>query len=61
MISCCFEVLGALGWREGLEEDAYFTPERIDAAMGGFFEQGFELGEELFNRIEVGGVSRQIT
>ena len=51
MISCCFEVVGALGWGEGIKQSADFMPARIDRAVGRLVEPGFELGEELFDRI----------
>ena len=61
MISSCFEVVGTLGWREGSEQNGDFLPERLDGAMGSLSKQRLELGEELFNGIEIGGVRRQIT
>jgi len=59
MISRCFEVVGALGWGDGIEQNADFLPERLDGAVGGLFEQRLEFGEELFDGVEVGGIRRQ--
>ena len=36
-------------------------PERIDRALGGFAQQGLELGEDLLDWIEVRGIGRQVT
>ena len=51
--------MGALGWGDRIKQFADFLPESIDGAAGGLFEQRLELGEELFDGVEVGGVSRQ--
>jgi hypothetical protein len=32
----------------------------VDSSGGGLSQQSFELGEELFDRIEVGAVGRQV-
>ena len=34
-------------------------PRRLNGAFGRVAEQGFEFGEDLFNRVEIGGVGRQ--
>ena len=34
--------------------------EGFDGPGGGLSQQGFELGEELFDRVEVGAVGRQV-
>ncbi len=59
-IPCRFEVVGAFLRREGVEECSDFVPKRLDGAVSGFFEQGFELGEDHFDGVEVRGVRRQI-
>jgi len=35
--------------------------ERVECSGGGFSQQGFELGEELFDRVEVRAVRRQVS
>ena len=35
------------------------SPRRLNGACGRVTEQGFALGEDLFNRVEIGGVGRQ--
>ena len=49
-----FEVIGTLGWREGVEECADFVPEGVDGSGGGLFQERLEFGEHHFDRIEVG-------
>ena len=44
---------------EGVEEGADALPCGVDGSLGGFAQQQLELGEDLFDRIEVGRVGRQ--
>jgi hypothetical protein len=55
------EIVGALGGREGRQQVADGVPQGIDGAGGGFAQQRLELGEDLFDEIEVGAVRRPIT
>ena len=45
---------------EGVDEAADAVPERRQRAFGGLAEQGLEFGEGGFDRVEVGGIGRQI-
>ena len=53
------EVVGALGWREEVEELAEPSPGGFDVTGLSLSDEVFELGEHLFDRIEVGAVGRQ--
>ena len=53
------EVLALVGW-EAVEDGADSVPECWDGALRGGAQMGFELGEGLLDRIEVGRVWRQI-
>lgn len=55
------EVVATFGGAEAVEQGADPLPGRLDAAFGRVTEQSFELGEDLFNRIEIRGVGRQET
>lgn len=46
-------------WWEGVEECSDALPCRLDGPFGGFAQEELELGEHLFNRIEVGRLRRQ--
>ena len=54
------EVVGALGRREQVEQPADGGPQAVDGALGGLAQKRLELGEGLLDRIEVGGVGRQV-
>ena len=54
-----WQVVGALGGAEGLEQRPDPSPGGIDGLLGGLAQQSFELSEELFDRIEVWAVGRQ--
>ena len=54
------EVVGALVELEALEQHADGCPQSTDGAGGRLARQRFELGEELLDRVQVGGVRRQI-
>lgn len=54
------EVVGALFSGEGVEELADAGPERLDGSLGCASEEGLQLGEDQFDRIEVGAVGRQV-
>ena len=58
-ISCVDEIVGALGGCEEVEELADLAPGGFDIAGLGFSDHVFELGEDLFDGIEVGAVRRQ--
>jgi len=45
---------------EGVEEHGDTVPKAVDGALGGLAEQGFKFGEELFDRIEIGRIRRQV-
>lgn len=60
IVSCGFEVVGAFAWCEGSDEAAHDGPEAIDGALGGLAQEGLQLGEGVFDRVEVGAVRRQI-
>jgi hypothetical protein len=46
-------------WGESLQECTYSFPGGFDGAFGGFAQQGFELGKDLFDWIEIGTVGRK--
>lgn len=52
--------MGAFVWGEGAEERADLVPQCIDGARGGFAQQCLELGEELFDRVQVRRIGWQI-
>ncbi len=45
--------------REGVEQCADALPCGVDGALCGFAQEQLELGEDLLDRVEVGGVGRQ--
>ena len=53
------EVVRALGLREEVEELADLSPGGFDVTALSLAEEMFELGEDLFDRIEIGAVGRQ--
>jgi len=54
------EVVQTFARREAGEQVANDVPEGLEGTGGGFAQQGLELGEELFDGIEVRGIRRQI-
>ena len=44
---------------ECIEKHSDPAPSRLDGSLGRFSQQGFELGEDLLNGIEIGTVGRQ--
>ena len=46
--------VGAFLWWEAIEELADCGPEGVNGASGGASEEFLELGEDLFDRIEIG-------
>lgn len=52
------EVVGAFVGREGIEQRADAPPCGFDGALCGFAQQMLKLGDELFDRIEIGTVGR---
>ena len=55
------EVMGTFLGPEAVEEGADPPPGGLNGPFGGVAQQGFELGKDLFNRIEIGGVRREET
>lgn len=53
------EVAPAFVGREAVKEDPDPAPRRLNTAFGRVAQEGFELGEELFNRVEIGRIRRQ--
>ena len=58
-ISRVFEVVGALLLGEEIEEFANLLPGCLDVARLGSWDEVFQLGEDLLDRIEVRAVRRQ--
>ena len=58
-VSCVFEVAGAFLRREGSEKLTDCCAEGFKGACGGFAQEMLELGEDLFNGVQVGRVFRQ--
>jgi len=52
--------VAAFAGREEVEAVPDGLPEAIAGALASFFEPGLELGEGLFDRVEIGAVGRQI-
>ena len=48
------------GGCEAVEQHADVRPERIHGPWGGLAKQGLELGNQVFNGIEIGGIRREI-
>ena len=59
-VSSIAEVVGTFRRREGVKKSGNSVPEAFDGTLGGFSEQGLELGEELLDRIKVGRIGRQV-
>lgn len=59
VISGGYEVVGAFVWCEGIEAFTDDAPELIDGAGSGFAQYRLELGEGIFDGIEVGRVGRK--
>ena len=55
------EIVGAFLGGEGGEGEGYCCDERVQGSGGSLSQQSFELGEELFDGIEVGAVGRQVS
>ncbi len=54
------EIVGAFLGAEGVEEGADAGPQILDCSLGGLAQQRLEFGEEQLDRVEVGGVGRQV-
>lgn len=52
------EIVGAFLWREFVEEDADPSPGCLNGPFAGFFEQGFEFGEDLLDWVQVWRIRR---
>ena len=59
VVSGLGEVVSALLRRDGRGDLADGVADGVDGSLAGFAQQVFELGEELFDGVEVGGVFRQ--
>ena len=44
---------------EAFEQGSDPFPDGLDGALPGFSEERFELGEDLFNRVQIGAIGRQ--
>ena len=44
---------------EAVQQRPDLSPRRLNGTFGRVAEQGFEFGEDLFNRVEIGGVERE--
>src|SRR5665213_3364436 len=54
------EKVHAVSWREAGKRVGYCPIEGFESSRACFAQQGLQFGEELFDRIEVGAVWRQI-
>lgn len=54
------EVIGTLGRLEGIEDGFESLADRVEGSGVGAAEQAFELGEDLFDWIEVGTIGREV-
>ena len=55
------KIVGAFFRRKFVEEFAYFGPQSLDSSLRCFAQERFEFCKDLFDRIEVGRVRRQIS
>ena len=53
------EVVATFLRPEAVQQRPDPPPRRLNRPFGRVAEQGFELGKDLFNRVEIGGVGRQ--
>ena len=53
------KVVAAFGRAEAVQQRPEPPPGRLNGAFGRVAEQSFELSEDLFDRVEIGGVGRQ--
>lgn len=60
VISCRSEVVGALCGREEVDDAPAGVPEGASGSLGGLAQQRLELGEGLFDGVEVGTVGREV-
>ena len=58
-ISCLFEIIPAFLWLEEAADIADGAPQGVISSGLGLSQEGLELGECHFDRIEIGGVFRQ--
>jgi hypothetical protein len=59
-MTCILNVVLAFGWAEAVEQLADRAPQAFNRAFGSRSEQFLELGESLFDWIEIGRIWRQI-
>ncbi len=52
--------VGAFGWREARDKVTERVPESVDGSQSPGAQHGFEFGENLLDRVEVGTVRRQV-
>ena len=55
------KVIAALGWRKARDTLAEQRPERLDRPTAGGADEGFELREAQFDRIEIRAVRREVS
>lgn len=55
------EIIAALGWGETRDTLAEQRPERLDRPTAGGADEGFELREAQFDRIEIRAVRREVS
>jgi hypothetical protein len=60
LVSGISEIVTALGGRNEFEELTGGLPQRLFRASGSLTQQRFELGKELFDRVEIGAIGRQV-
>jgi hypothetical protein len=60
LVACGSEVVGAFGWREGIEDVADARPERIGDSLCGLAQECLEFREGVLDRVEVRAVGRKV-
>ena len=58
-VSCVFEIGLAFVWQETIEHGTDAFPSRLDCPLGGLPQEVFELGKDLFDRVEIGAIGRE--
>jgi hypothetical protein len=53
-IAAVAKVVGTFGWRVGFQEAADGRPELVLGPGGGLAQERLELGEQLFDRVQIG-------
>ena len=52
-IAGIFEIVAALGWREGVQQGSDNVPELLTRSRRSLSQECLQLGEQLLNRVEV--------